>query len=139
VTRRARALSLALAVCATLLLVGAAGVWRVVHPPLDLFVVAGAVDIQVEAHGLGEEQITYRSPGQSYGWYFTLVRNLAADGWVLPIERRHGLRNNSEVYWRISSLWLVYLKEEAELQGEPDVAHITLRREIIIPWRKYLP
>jgi hypothetical protein len=139
ITRRVGVLTLALVACALLLVVAGIGVWRVVRPPTDLFVVAGAVDVRVEAHGLGEEQITYRLPGQSYNWYFSLVRKLAADGWMAPMDRRGGLRNGNEVYWRISSLWLVYLKEEAMLQGEPNAADITLRREIIIPWRQYLP
>src|SRR5690242_16580567 len=95
-----------------LLIVGGAGAWNIARPPLDLVLVSGATDIQVQSYALGAQRITYRTLGRPYGWYFTIVRNLAADGWSGPIDDRAGLRTTPEVHWRISSLWFLYIKEQ---------------------------
>jgi hypothetical protein len=135
---RGRIALLALALSLVLLLGCGVGMWSSLRPPLRDLILPNAVGVQIVSYGFGEQQITYRSPGRPYGWYFMVVRNLAADGWIMPIERRDGLRTHPEVYWRIRQLWLVYLKEEVALQGDPNVAQITIRRDIIIPWRRWL-
>lgn len=129
----------ALAVALALLIAGCAGAWRLARPPLDLLIASGAAEVQVQPYGFGEQRITYRAPGAPYAWYFRVARNLAADGWSAPIDNRIGIRNTPEIHWRISQLWFVYLKEEVALQGDANLARITLYREIIIPWRRYLP
>jgi hypothetical protein len=115
------------------------GAWWLARPSFPAVLVPGAEDLQVEVLGFGEQQVSYRAPGQPYGWYFTIVRNLAADGWSAPVDNRLGMRHAPETHWRILQLWFIYLKEEVALQGEPHVAHIRVRRELIIPWRRYLP
>jgi amylosucrase len=129
----------ALATGLALLVASCAGAWELARPRLGLFIVPGATDIQVRSFGLGEQQITYRASGSPYGWYFTVVRNLAADGWSAPVDDRVRLQTTPDIHWRISPFWLVYIKEQVALQGDPDVARITVRREVIIPWRQYLP
>lgn len=132
-TRLLVALALALVVASC------AGVWLAIRAPQRLFLVPGAADIQVSSLGLATQLITYHAPGPPYTWYYTVVRNLSAEGWSAPVVTRAGIRNTPEIHWRISSWWLIYIKEEVGLQGEPDFARITVRREIIIPWRQYLP
>ena len=129
----------ALATCLTLLAFSSAAVWRLAHARLDLFIVPNATDIQVQSFGLGEQQITYRTSDSSYGWYFTVVHNLAADGWSSPIDDRVRLQTTPDIHWRIRPFWFVYIKDRVALQGDPNLARITVTREVIIPWRQYLP
>jgi hypothetical protein len=95
----------------------------------------GASDVQVRSAGLGEQRISYHAPGAAYGWFFTATRNLAADGWTPPVDTRSRIRTAPVVYWRITRLWFVYISERVALQGEPNDARISIRREIIIPQR----
>ena len=129
----------ALAIGLTLLIVSSAGVWMLAYSRPDLLIVSNATDIQVQSFGFGEQQITYRTSGLPYGWYFTVVRNLAADGWSAPIDDRVRLQTTPDIHWRIRPFWFVYIKEQVALQGDPDIARITVSREVIIPWRQYLP
>lgn len=99
----------------------------------------GATDIQILSFGFSEQQITYRIAGRPYGWYFAIVRNLAKEGWSAPVDDRVRLQTIPDIHWRISAFWLVYIKEQVALQGDPDFARITVRRELVIPWRTYLP
>ena len=101
--------------------------------------VPGATDVQDQARGFGEYQVTYQAPGAPYAWYFAIVRNLSAEGWAGPIDTRAGLRNTPEVHWHIVSFGFLYIAEEVALQGDPNFARITVRRTIIIPWRRYIP
>lgn len=121
------------------LLIGGAGVWKSTHTQLDMFIVPHATDIQIQSFGFGEQQIIYRTSSSPYEWYFTVVRNLAAAGWSAPIDDRVRLQTIPDIHWRIWPLWFVYIKERVALQGDPNVARITISREIIIPWRLYLP
>jgi len=122
-----------------LLVAGCLGAWELVHLQQDLFIVPGATDIQIQWSGFSEQQFTYRTSGPPYGWYFTVVRNLAADGWSAPVDDRVRLQTIPDVHWRIRPFLFVYIKEQVALQGDPDFAWITVNREIIIPWRQYLP
>jgi hypothetical protein len=139
VRRHRRGAAIAFALALALLSAGCFGVWWQARPPLNLLIVPGAEDIQLDAVSLGEQRITYQWPGAPYGWYFAIVRNLSAERWEMPVDNRAGIRNTPEVHWRISQLWFVYLKEEIWLQGDPNVARIRVRRELIIPWRRYIP
>ena len=122
----------------TLLVVGA-GIWKLTHTNSDLFIVPNAIDIHVQSFGFGEQQIIYRTSDSPYRWYFTVVRNLAADGWSAPIDDRVRLQTTPDIHWRIRPFWFIYIKEQVALQGDPNVARITVSREVIIPWRRYLP
>lgn len=139
IVSRRRAGLLALVVTLALVGAGGASVWQLLRSPVPGLIVPGAVAVHTQSHGLGGQQITYQSHGRPYGWYFVLVRNLAASGWTMPLERREGIHDDPEVYWRLSPLWFGYLKEEVAVEGDPDFARITIRREIILPWRRYLP
>lgn len=122
-----------------LLLAGSFGAWKLRSAQHDLLIVPGALDIQIHSFGFGKQQITYRTPGSSYGWYFTIVRNLAASGWSAPVDDRVRLQSIPDVHWRIRPFLFVYIKEQVALQGDPDFARIMVTREVIIPWRRYLP
>jgi hypothetical protein len=137
--RKSISVLVALATGLTLLVVSSAGIWKLAGARPDLFIVPNATDIQVRSFRFGEQQITYRASGSPYGWYFTIVRNLAADGWSAPIDDRVRLQTAPDIHWRIRPFWFVYIKERVALQGDPDIARITVSREVIIPWRQYLP
>ena len=122
-----------------LLIVGSITILLLARTGLDRLIVPGATDIEVRSSGLGEQQITYRAAGSPYRWYFTVARNLAADGWAVPVDSRVRLHTTPDIHWRIWPLWFVYIKERVALQGDPNVARITISREVIIPWRQYLP
>ena len=66
-----------------LLVVGAtgAGTRHALQPPLTLFLVPGATDIQVVELGAGTWQLTYHTPGRHCDWYATVTRTLAAHHW----------------------------------------------------------
>jgi len=123
----------------SLLIASSIGAWKLLFAQQDLFIVPNATSIQVRSFGFGEQQITYRTSGLPYGWYFTVVRNLAADGWSAPVDDRVRLQTIPDVHWRIRPFLFVYIKEQVALQGDPDFAQITVNREVIIPWRQYLP
>jgi hypothetical protein len=122
-----------------LLIVSSTGAVMFARTGLDRLIVPGATDIQVRSFGLGEQQITYRASGSPYRWYFTVVRNLAADGWSAPVDDRVRLQISPDIHWRIWPCGFVYVKERVALEGDPDVARIAVSREVIIPWRQYLP
>ena len=129
----------ALVTCLALLITCGAGAWGLARTGLDRLIVPDATDIQVRSFGLGEQQITYQAAGSPYRWYFTVARNLAADGWSAPVDNRVRLQTTPDIHWRIWSFWFVYIKERVALQGDPHIARITVSREVIIPWRQYLP
>ena len=129
----------ALATGLALLTASCAGISELARSRLDLFIVPGATDIQIRSSGLEEQQITYRTAGQPYGWYFTVVHNLARDGWSAPVDDRVRLQTIPDIHWRISPFWFVYIKEQVAIQGDPDYARITIHRGLIIPWRQYFP
>jgi hypothetical protein len=66
-----------------LLVVGAvgAGVGHVAQPPLALFIVPGATNIQVVALVPGTRLITYQAPGEPCDWYVTVTETLAVNHW----------------------------------------------------------
>lgn len=115
------------------------GVWHAASLAPDGLIAANARDVTVQSSGWGEQTIRYTTPGAPYGWYYEVARNLAADGWQLPVDSRTSIRSRAEVYWRLSSFWIVHLSERVAVQGEPHAATITVRRELIVPWRQFVP
>jgi hypothetical protein len=123
-----------LAILAMLLILGGvgAGVWRALHPPVGVFLVPGATSIQVIDMGAGAQFITYHAPGRAYAWRAAVERSLVQRGWVNPPWWRPGLPDLSYAYrsdFGLGALW-----SQAELRGEPNVARITVRRWIELPW-----
>jgi len=113
-----------------------AALWLAARPPIAPFVVAGASDVRVRAIGMGAWEISYEASGPRFGWYFQVERNLRDARWVPPDKWGDPAQLN--VYRRASSLWLGYLWERAELDGDPNHARIVVRRWFSIPWERYL-
>lgn len=134
-----RKTSLLFALALVLVATSCAGLWLAARAPQRSLLAPGANDVQIRSLGLASQLITYHAPGPPYTWYYAVVRNLSAEGWSAPVVTRAGIRDTPEIHWRITSWWLIYVKEEVGLQGEADFARIAVHREIIIPWRQYLP
>lgn len=128
---------IAAAIALVLVLASCVALYSITRSPLELVLVPDATDVRVHSQGFDTQSVTYRTAGKPYGWYFTVVRRLSADGWSAPVTSTRGIQNTPEIHWRISSLWLVYIEEQIGLQGDPNVARITLRRTFIFPWRRY--
>jgi hypothetical protein len=123
-----------LAILAILLALGgvSAGVWRALHPPVGLFLVPGATDIQVLDMGMGAQLVTYHASGSAYTWRAAVERTLVQHGWVYPSWWLPGWPNPSYIYrveFGLGALW-----SRADLYGEPNVARITIRRWAELPW-----
>lgn len=115
------------------------GMW-LLQPAPTPFLVPSATDIQIINTGWGERQISYRAPGRPYGWYFTLVNDLAAQKWTQPDAWNPATPRHT--YNHVVTLWFGYLWDQAVLspdRGDPEHATITLRRRIVIPWWRYWP
>jgi hypothetical protein len=122
-----------LTILATLLVLGGvgAGVWYTLHPPVGLFLVPGATDIQVSDMGAGAQLITYRAPGAAYAWRAVVERNLVQHSWVNPPWWHPGLPELSYTYrseFGFGTLW-----SEVELRGDPHIAQIIVRRWVEAP------
>jgi len=124
-----------LALVGTLIVVGAigAGIRHALQPPLALFIVPGATDIQVVEREPGLRLITYQAPGQRCDWYATVTRTLAAhhwqawwsgaDGTSVP-EQAPGTRADPPriSYTHIIAFRLGYLWDQAVLDPDPRAA-----------------
>jgi hypothetical protein len=119
----------------TVCLMGAcvAGTWVAARPQIQPFLSPNATDVQVVGVDLWESDLTYRAAGPPYAWYFAVMRNLTADGWVSPERHSGGPLPASEVYVRVVPLGLASLTERAEVQGDLNSAHIHLWRRISMP------
>jgi hypothetical protein len=121
-----------LTILATLLVLGVgAGVWYALHPPVEVFLVPGATDIQVSDMGAGAQLITYRAPGTAYAWRAVVERNLMQHSWVNPPWWHPGLPDLSYIHW--SEFGLGTLWSEVELRGDPHIAQIIVRRWVEAP------
>jgi hypothetical protein len=122
------------AILAILLAIGGvgAGVWRALHPPVGLFLVPGATNIQVLDIGAGAQLVTYHAPGAAYAWRAAVEHTLVQRGWVYPAWWLPGRPNPSYVYrleFGLGALW-----SQADLHGEPNDARISIRRWVEVPW-----
>ena len=115
------------------------------QPAPTPFLVPGATDIQVITTGWGERQISYRTPGRPYGWYFTLAHMLDAQPWILRNPwRPDGPTPTYDpvVPLRFECGYAGVLWDEVVLvpdRDDPLRAGITVRRRIVIPWWRYWP
>jgi hypothetical protein len=117
-----------------LLVVGAigAGVRHAMQPPLALFIVPGATDIQVVVLGPGTRLITYQAPGERCDWYATVTQTLAAHHWqawftggdrTSEPEQTPELRSDPPriSYTHTVAFALGYLWDQAVLDPDPRV------------------
>lgn len=136
---RRRVTLIGLSIGLALIIAGCIGAQRVGSAVQAILIVPGATEVELRSAGFGEQRITYRAPGPAYAWFFSTTRNLAKNGWTAPVDTRSQVRSTPVVYWRISKIWFIYISERIALQGEPNVAQISVRRQLIFPWRRLLP
>jgi len=124
-----------LALVGALIVVGAigAGIRQALQPPLALFIVPGATDIQVVEREPGLRLITYQAPGQRCDWYATVTRTLAAHQWqawwsegdrTSEPEQAPGTRADPPriSYTHMVAFRLGYLWDQAVLDPDPRAA-----------------
>ena len=129
-----------LALCSVLITLGACGIgaWAAARPPLTIFIVPNATDIQVVSQGWGAWQIRYYAPGSPTTWYMDVAKQLEAQHWSSPVYEYGAL---SRTYSRASSFWFGELWEWAYLTFDPLRPHgaqITVRRALSISWWRRL-
>ena len=118
------------------LLVSAAslGIRNALHPPVTPMIVPGAMQIEAVQSRMGERIITYHAPGSAYAWRATVARDLATHGWARPIRWSMDTAA-ANTYLHESSFWFGAIWDAVELDGEPNVARISVRRWFEFPWR----
>ena len=107
------------------------GMWYVLRPPVELLIVPGATEIEINNIGLGEQTITYQTGETSYAWRSTVERNLLEHGWQVPAWYRPGMPGLS--YLHKSEFWFGTVWDQVELLGELGVSRITTRRWFQFP------
>jgi hypothetical protein len=118
-----------------LVLIGVGG-WMALRMPPAVLVAPGAMEIQVIQINAGKQLITYCAPGAPYAWRVAVVRNLEQRKWTNPLWWRP---DQPLSLVRISRVGIALFWIQADLDGEPNVARITVRRWVEIPWWQYLP
>ena len=106
-------------------------IWYVLRPPVSVFIVPDAADIEVINVGFGEQLITYRAPGAAYVWRTQLLDKLGEYGWTLPTYG-HAETPSYDVT-RISSFWFGTTLGWVVLDGEPNIARSSVRRWVKLP------
>jgi hypothetical protein len=76
---------------------------------------------------MGEQVIIYHAPGPAYAWRATVERDLAAHGWAPAVWWRTDLPATFN-YLHVSSCGFGAIWDTVELDGEPNVARISVRR-----------
>ena len=97
-------------------------------------IVSGATQIEVVQPSMWERVISYHLPGPAYGWRATVERDLATHGWAQPIWWRPDMPATN-TYVHVSSFWFGSIWDAVELEGEPNLARISVRRWIELPWQ----
>ena len=126
-----------LALFGVLITLGACGigVWVAARPPLALFLVPDATDIQVVAYGWGAWQIRYQAPGSPTTWYTDIGHQLDAEHW--SSLDRVAYAPLTRTYSHVVSFGCCELGERAYLSFDPlrlHVAQINVRRWLAISW-----
>ena len=133
-----------IAILAALLGLCAAGgaTWSALQPPLESLIVPGASNVQVIATGWGAWQIAYRAPGRPYTWYYATAHRLEAQGWTALDPWRPDAAGTGSVYTpivplRFQQLYVLIQDQVVLLPDErsPNIAHIQMRRSIMLRWR----
>jgi len=111
------------------------------QPPLELLIVPGAVDVQAIPSGWGAWQIAYRTPGPPYTWYYALAQRLEMRGWTTLDSWHPGKTDsvyNPIIPLQFQKVYFGFVQDEIVLVPDdrsPKIAHITMRRRIILRWR----
>src|SRR5690242_16645409 len=111
-----------------LVVVGYVGMWLAFRPPIQPLLPPDATGIHAVDSGLWEWTLTYRAPGLSYAWYFTVTHQLEASGWAPAEQHTGGPLPDHVTYIRMTSFGIVALCERVELDGDLHVAHARMRR-----------
>jgi hypothetical protein len=125
-----------LCVIITLVLLSAAGLGMrtVLQPPLTHMIAPGATQIEMLQPHMSARIIIYRAAGPAYAWRATVERNLTTHGWARPIWWREDLPATN-TYLHVTSFWFGSIWDAVELDGEPSIARISVRRWIELRWR----
>jgi hypothetical protein len=110
------------------------GIWSALHPPLGHMFAPGATQIEVLQPSMRERIITYDAPGPAYAWRSTVGHELATHGWARPIWWQPHM-SDTDTYLHVSSSWFGSIWDSVELNGEANVARISVRRWFELPWR----
>ena len=110
------------------------GIRRALQPPVTSMIVPGATQIAVLQPSMGEQVTIYHAPGPAYAWRAMVERDLATHGWVPPSWWMPGMHSRFQ-YVYLSSPWFGEIWDVVELDSEPNVARISVRRWIELPWR----
>jgi predicted ester cyclase len=97
-------------------------------------IVPGATQIEAVQPRMGERIITYHAPGSAYAWRAMVEGDLAAHGWARPLWWRPDM-SSKNTYLHVSSFWFGAIWDAVELDGEPNIARISVRRWFELPWR----
>jgi hypothetical protein len=125
-----------LGIIITLVLLSAAGLGMrtVLQPPMTRMIAPGATQIEVLQPSISARIMTYHAPGPAYAWRAAVERDLVTHGWARPLWWRPDMPVTFS-YFHVSSFWFGSIWNEVELEGEPNVARISVRRSFELPWR----
>jgi hypothetical protein len=84
--------------------------------------------------GWWEWTLTYRTPDPPNEWYFTVIQRLDADSWGRDEWYTGRPFTEPVTYTRIISFDFVVLWDRVELDSNPYIPHIRMRRWITLPW-----
>jgi hypothetical protein len=121
------------------LVVGGGGGWIVARPSLAPFLAPGATNVQMVPLGWGTWQLSYDVSGSPTTWYTDIPYQLEAQHWSSIDRVEYGAM--ARTYNRTVSLRVCELWEWAFLTFDPlqpNVAHIIVRRWVVIPWWRQL-
>ena len=110
------------------------GIRSALHPPVTSMIVPGATQIEVRQPSMGEQVISYHAPGPAYAWRATVEGDIARHGWERTNWWLPGMHSTFQ-YVYVSSPWFGAIWDAVELGGEPNIARISVRRWIELPWR----
>lgn len=115
------------------------GIWVVARPSPALFVVSAATQLHITGPGWGTWQITYHAPGSPTTWYTDVAHQLETNHWSSKDLASYGALSRS--YTQVVSFGIGELWQRTTLTVDPlqpQIAHITVRRDIVMPWLQRL-
>ena len=115
------------------------GIWVVARPSPRLFVVPAATQLHITEPEWGIWQISYHAPGSPTTWYTDVASQLEANDWSSQDQPAYGALSRS--YTQVVSFGIGELWQRASLTVDPhrpQIAHINVRRDIVIPWLRRL-
>ena len=119
------------------------GLWMLGSPEITPYIVQDATDIHVVSLGLGQRQISYRTAGPPYTWFFSVARNLENSGFHLSWRPDQSPTYDPKSPLLFQRAYGTLLRDDVVLSADsddPQRATITVHRRLIIPpWRSLLP